>query len=221
MRRGYPGEAMEPVIEPGGPVDAEWVVTQRRWTQGRRRPSPPRCSCSTRRSSCRRWPRPRAAPARSPATRSSPPSRSVYLATVLKRMPDQHAPHVGPVRRDVGAVHRRAAVATPAVSSFALYIKRAERGAAGPSIGAGRHLPGPRLAGGPGGDDVVEREPAGHARHCPAAGHPVVALATFGVMQVVKGNRALAEARAQLARLAAENERARIARDLHDLSATR
>ena len=46
---------------------------------------------------------------------------------------------------------------------------------------------------------------------------PVVALASFGVGRVVEGNRALAEARAELARLSAENERIRIARDLHDL----
>jgi two-component system sensor histidine kinase DesK len=46
---------------------------------------------------------------------------------------------------------------------------------------------------------------------------PVVALAMLGVMQVLRANRALAETRAELARLAAENERIRIARDLHDL----
>jgi two-component system sensor histidine kinase DesK len=46
---------------------------------------------------------------------------------------------------------------------------------------------------------------------------PITALAMFGFFQVMRGNRALAEARSELARLAAENERARIARDLHDL----
>jgi len=46
---------------------------------------------------------------------------------------------------------------------------------------------------------------------------PVVALGVFGMVRVHRGNRALAEARAQLAALAAENERIRIARDLHDL----
>jgi len=37
------------------------------------------------------------------------------------------------------------------------------------------------------------------------------------VMQIVRSNQALAEARAEMTRLAAENERIRIARDLHDL----
>jgi two-component system sensor histidine kinase DesK len=46
---------------------------------------------------------------------------------------------------------------------------------------------------------------------------PIVAMVTFAVLQVMRGNLALAEARAELARLAAENERIRIARDLHDL----
>jgi len=46
---------------------------------------------------------------------------------------------------------------------------------------------------------------------------PVVALTMFAVLAVVRGNQALAEARAEVARLAAENERIRIARDLHDL----
>jgi two-component system sensor histidine kinase DesK len=46
---------------------------------------------------------------------------------------------------------------------------------------------------------------------------PVVALVAFGLMQVFEGARELAEARTDLARLAAENERLRIARDLHDL----
>jgi two-component system, NarL family, sensor histidine kinase DesK len=50
-----------------------------------------------------------------------------------------------------------------------------------------------------------------------AAPIPVVALVTFGVLQVFRGNQALADARAELARLTAENERTRIARDLHDL----
>ncbi len=46
---------------------------------------------------------------------------------------------------------------------------------------------------------------------------PVVAVTMFAVVQVMRGNQALAEARAELAQLAAENERMRIARDLHDL----
>jgi two-component system, NarL family, sensor histidine kinase DesK len=46
---------------------------------------------------------------------------------------------------------------------------------------------------------------------------PVVAIMSLGVRQVYESNRELAEARFELARLAAENERFRIARDLHDL----
>ena len=46
---------------------------------------------------------------------------------------------------------------------------------------------------------------------------PVVAITMFAVLQVLRGNQALAEARAELAQLAAENERIRIARDLHDV----
>jgi two-component system sensor histidine kinase DesK len=46
---------------------------------------------------------------------------------------------------------------------------------------------------------------------------PVVGLVTFGSNQVVASYQALAQARSELARLAAENERIRIARDLHDL----
>jgi two-component system, NarL family, sensor histidine kinase DesK len=46
---------------------------------------------------------------------------------------------------------------------------------------------------------------------------PVVAIMSLGVRQVFQSNQELAEARADLARLAAENERIRIARDLHDL----
>ena len=46
---------------------------------------------------------------------------------------------------------------------------------------------------------------------------PVVAIVSLGVRQVFRSNRELGEARVELARLAAENERFRIARDLHDL----
>jgi two-component system sensor histidine kinase DesK len=46
---------------------------------------------------------------------------------------------------------------------------------------------------------------------------PVLAVATFAILQALRQNMALAEARAELAELAAENERMRIARDLHDL----
>jgi two-component system sensor histidine kinase DesK len=46
---------------------------------------------------------------------------------------------------------------------------------------------------------------------------PLVGLAMYGFFNIMHGNRALADARSELARLAAENERIRIARDLHDL----
>jgi two-component system, NarL family, sensor histidine kinase DesK len=46
---------------------------------------------------------------------------------------------------------------------------------------------------------------------------PVAALITYGVLRVIDSNQALAAARTELARLATENERIRIARDLHDL----
>ena len=46
---------------------------------------------------------------------------------------------------------------------------------------------------------------------------PVVAIAAFGVHRLFEANLALAQTRAELARLGAENERFRIARDLHDV----
>ncbi|MGH8988299.1 MAG: sensor histidine kinase [Acidimicrobiales bacterium] len=46
---------------------------------------------------------------------------------------------------------------------------------------------------------------------------PMASLAMFTFGRVVKGNRHLVAARIEIARLAAENERTRIARDLHDL----
>lgn len=46
---------------------------------------------------------------------------------------------------------------------------------------------------------------------------PVVAIVAYGVVALQRSNRALAEARAEVARLSAESERSRIARDLHDL----
>ena len=46
---------------------------------------------------------------------------------------------------------------------------------------------------------------------------PLVGLAMWGFFGVIRTNQALAHARSEVARLAAENERTRIARDLHDL----
>lgn len=46
---------------------------------------------------------------------------------------------------------------------------------------------------------------------------PLVGLAMYGFFSIIATNKALAEARTEVARLAAENERSRIARDLHDL----
>jgi len=48
-------------------------------------------------------------------------------------------------------------------------------------------------------------------------GIPIAGLMVFVVLELMRGNQALAAARAEVARLAAENERIRIARDLHDL----
>jgi two-component system sensor histidine kinase DesK len=45
----------------------------------------------------------------------------------------------------------------------------------------------------------------------------LVSIAMWGFFRIVQSNVALAAARAEVARLAAENERSRIARDLHDL----
>jgi len=45
----------------------------------------------------------------------------------------------------------------------------------------------------------------------------LVAVAMYGFFEVIRSNRALTEARAEVAGLAAEAERSRIARDLHDL----
>jgi two-component system, NarL family, sensor histidine kinase DesK len=46
---------------------------------------------------------------------------------------------------------------------------------------------------------------------------PLVGLAMWGFFQILRSNIELTHARAEVARLAAENERSRIARDLHDL----
>jgi len=46
---------------------------------------------------------------------------------------------------------------------------------------------------------------------------PLVAFAMFGFFAIIRSARELAAARSEVVRLAAENERSRIARDLHDL----
>ena len=46
---------------------------------------------------------------------------------------------------------------------------------------------------------------------------PLIAFAMFGFFTIIRSARELAAARAEVVRLAAENERSRIARDLHDL----
>ena len=46
---------------------------------------------------------------------------------------------------------------------------------------------------------------------------PITTFAMYGFFGVMQSNRALAEARGEVVRLAAENERTRIARDLHDV----
>lgn len=48
-------------------------------------------------------------------------------------------------------------------------------------------------------------------------GIPIAGLLMFAILEITRGNQALATARAEVARLAAENERIRIARDLHDI----
>jgi two-component system, NarL family, sensor histidine kinase DesK len=45
----------------------------------------------------------------------------------------------------------------------------------------------------------------------------LVSFAMYGFFSIIRSNMELADARAEVARLAAENERSRIARDLHDL----
>jgi two-component system sensor histidine kinase DesK len=45
----------------------------------------------------------------------------------------------------------------------------------------------------------------------------LIAIAMYGFFQIIESNVALSAARAEVARLAAENERSRIARNLHDL----
>jgi len=48
-------------------------------------------------------------------------------------------------------------------------------------------------------------------------GIPIAGLLVFAMLEIIRGNQALTTARAEVSRLAAENERIRIARDLHDI----
>ena len=61
--------------------------------------------------------------------------------------------------------------------------------------------------------------PAWHAgvQWAPAFTIPLISMALFAFFAVVRANAELTEARGEIARLAAEGERSRIARDLHDL----
>lgn len=61
--------------------------------------------------------------------------------------------------------------------------------------------------------------PAWHAgiQWSPAITIPLISFALFAFFAVVRANAELTEARGEIARLAAEGERSRIARDLHDL----
>lgn len=58
---------------------------------------------------------------------------------------------------------------------------------------------------------------SGHLDYNNALAIVLVGLAMYGFFAIVQSNMELAAARAEVARLAAENERSRIARDLHDL----
>jgi two-component system sensor histidine kinase DesK len=61
--------------------------------------------------------------------------------------------------------------------------------------------------------------PSWHAGVDTEAGFTValVALAMYGFFEIIRSNRLLSEAQAEVSRLATESERTRIARDLHDL----
>ncbi len=69
---------------------------------------------------------------------------------------------------------------------------------------------------------AVAVPPAVHSWHAgldftPLITITLVGLAMYSFFGLIRSNRELAEARSEVARLAAENERTRIARDLHDL----
>jgi len=217
MRRRYPGEAMEPVIEPGGPADAEWVATQRRWTQGWRRAVAPTVFGLY-----------LAFVVQATVETSSGAGVVAGLAILAAFAVCYFAMVLGRVRAvtpSVWALYGAMWVLFIAELPFAhtgafvlaLYL------AAESVVLLGRRsvpvvifLAAASLVIPVAMTSWHESLTATLDTALPLA-IPVVALATFGVMQVVKGNRALAEARAELARLTAENERSRIARDLHDL----
>lgn len=217
MRRRYPGEAMQPVIEPGGPADAEWVATQRRWTQGWRRAVAPAVfglymvfvvqSIAETTSG-----------AGAVAGYAILATFAVcYFATVARPRPD--------ATRHFWLLYLAMWVLFIAELPFAhtggfvlaLYITSLSVVLLGRrSVPVVIFLAVASLVVPVAMTSWNESLKATLDTALPLA-IPVVALATFGVLQVVKGNRALAEARAELARLTAENERSRIARDLHDL----
>ena len=216
MRRGYPGEAMEPVIEPGGPADAEWVATQRRWTQGWRRTVAPAVFGLYMVFVVQAVAETSSGAGAIAGYAILAAFAGCYLATVLKRMPT-----ACPVSGLYGAMWVLFIAELPFAHTggfvLALYISALSVALLGPrSVPVVIFLALASLVVPVAMTSWNESLRATLDTALPLA-IPVVALATFGVMQVVKGNRALAEARAQLARLTAENERSRIARDLHDL----
>ena len=161
--------------------------------------------------------RTRAARPRSPATRSSPPSVVSYLVA-LPACVDGATAAVLAARTSRSALlcvaelpfaHGDALVMCVYIAVLtvaALGDARLPVVVASPLVAVVR--PGRRPVAG-----TTARRPVSTA----ASRSRWSALAMFGFFSVIRGNRALAEARSEVARLAAENERSRIARDLHDL----